>query len=403
VHLDIATLFAVTVFTMGLGGLLLLFAWLQARSTPALAWWGTAFLLFAPASALFGFRGLTSDVWSMQAANAVMLLGYGLMWTGARVFEGRKPLPLFIAAGPILWVAAFQVDTFAQQAGPRIALASILVGGYSLAFVRELWRGRHDGLVSRWPVMAIVAAHAVMFPIRMPYLTSISFPLRFPPVDTEISALLIFTPLLYAFALVFLLMALTKERAESNQRYAATMDPLTGIPNRRGLSERAERLIARSHQDRGPLTLLLFDLDRFKSINDRFGHRTGDTVLALFTRSAAQSLRPLDLLGRMGGEEFVALLPGVSTETATAVAERVRSNFEIAAGEVDGQPVAATVSVGVASTAQSAYDFDSLYAVADTALYRAKQKGRNRVEVDRPPQDAPDSRLQIMPAGAVPT
>ncbi len=133
--------------------------------------------------------------------------------------------------------------------------------------------------------------------------------------------------------------------------------------------------------------MLLFDLDRFKTINDRFGHRAGDAVLALFTRSALQSLRPLDLLGRIGGEEFVALLPGVNTETAITVAERVRTNFADAASEVHGHPVAATVSVGIASTTQGGYDFDALYAVADAALYRAKQKGRNRTEAGGPDPD----------------
>jgi diguanylate cyclase (GGDEF)-like protein len=403
VHLDIATLFAVTVFTMGLGGLLLLFAWLQARGTTALAWWGASFILFAASTWLFGSRGLIADVWSMQASGTLMMLAYGLLWTGARVFEGRQPMLPAVAAGAVGWFLAWQFDAFAQSLPARIALASCIVAGYSGLFVRELWLGRRDGLVSRWPVMAIAVVHAAIFPFRVPAVMSLPFPLGTPSPNVDISSLLIFTPLLYNFALVFLLMALTKERAESHQRHAATIDPLTGIPNRRGLSERAERLIARSRQESGPLTLLLFDLDRFKSINDRFGHRTGDAVLTLFTRSATESLRPLDLLGRMGGEEFVALLRGVSTDTAIAVAERVRSNFEIVAGEVDGLPVAATVSVGIAHTAQAGYDFDALYAIADAALYRAKQKGRNRVEAGRPVSDTQDARLQIMPAGAVTT
>lgn len=392
--LDISTLFAVTVFTTGLGGLLLLFAWLQARATTALAWWGAGFIVSAVSTALFGARGLVADVWSVQTSGALMMLAYALLWTGARVFEGRRPLLPAIAAGAIAWLVAWQFDGFAHSLPVRIALASCLVSGYSALFVRELWRGRRDGLVSRWPIMGIAIAHAVFFPIRIPTVMSLSFPLGMPAAHNGFTSLLIFTPLLYAFALVFLLMALTKERAELRQRYAATIDPLTGIPNRRGFSERAERLLARSGKDQSTATLLLFDLDQFKRINDRFGHRTGDAVLGLFTQSALHSLRPLDLLGRMGGEEFVALLPGVTTATAIAVAERVRHNFEIAASEFDGHPVAATVSIGIASTAQGHCDFDSLYAVADAALYRAKQKGRNRTETGWPlsgTADRPDT------------
>jgi diguanylate cyclase (GGDEF)-like protein len=402
VTLDIATLFAVTVFTTGLGGLLLLFAWLQARGTRALAWWGAAFIISSISTALFGSRGLVADFWSMQIAGTVMMLAYALLWTGARVFEGRRPVLPLIAGGAIVWLVAWQFDAFMHSLPARIALASCMVAGYSALFVRELWRGRHDGLVSRWPVMGIAIAHAVLFPIRVPAVMSLPFPIGTPSLNGNIPSLLIFTPLLYAFALVFLLMVLTKERAELRQRHAATIDPLTGIPNRRGFSERAERLLGRSRKDDDAATLLLFDLDQFKRINDRFGHRTGDAVLVLFTQTALNSLRPLDLLGRMGGEEFVALLPGVSTETAITVAERVRRNFEIAAVEFAGQPVAATVSIGIASTALGSHDFDALYAVADEALYRAKQKGRNRTECGWPLPDAAGKRPDTMPAGALP-
>lgn len=398
--LDIATLFAVTVFSMALGGTLLLFAWLQARSTVALAWWGAAFMVFAPATALFGGRGVISDVWSIQAANALMMFGYGLLWTGARVFERRTPMPLFIVAGAIVWLAACQIDAFMQSIPARLTLAFVLIVSYSFAFVYELWRGRDDGLVSRWPIMAIAIVHVVLFPVRAPAILTLPFPLTVPTYGAQTTSLLTFAPLLYSFALAFLLMALTKERAESHQRHAATIDPLTEIPNRRGFSEQAERLLARTEQERGAVTLLLFDLDRFKTINDRYGHRTGDAVLILFAKSAAQSLRPLDLFGRIGGEEFVVLLPGVTTETAVAVAERIRSNFMSAAIELDGKPVAATVSAGTASAAQSGYRFDALYAIADTALYRAKQNGRNRTETGGPSPEAVVQQMHAMPARA---
>jgi diguanylate cyclase (GGDEF)-like protein len=145
----------------------------------------------------------------------------------------------------------------------------------------------------------------------------------------------------------------------------------------------------------------VFDLDNFKNINDRFGHRTGDRVLTLFSDCATQSLRPLDLLGRMGGDEFVALLPGVTPEIATGIAERVRDAFAGAAQEVDGHPVAATVSIGIAAATQSGFDFDALYASADAALYRAKRNGRNRIEPGRLAPEAPPQRNErLMPLTA---
>ncbi len=382
--LDVATLFVVTVFIMGLGGSLLLFSWLQNRRNLALCWWGAAFLVFAPATALFGLRGAIADAWSIDLANALFMLSYGLLWSGARVFERRDPLLPFAAAGAILWLLACQVAGFQDSLLVRIVLASSIISTYSLLFIWELWQGRHENLISRWPTMGLAGLHTMLFLVRIPAATSMPFPMGTLPASTGAAALLIFAFLFHAFAMVFLLMALSKERAELEQKHAATVDPLTSLPNRRGFSERAERVVARCEPQATPLTLLLLDLDHFKTINDRFGHRVGDEVLILFGATASQSLRPLDLLGRIGGEEFVALLPDVAPDTALEIAERIRKAFAVAGRQVNGQPVAATVSIGTASAAKTGYDFEALYQSADAALYLAKQKGRNRVEMGRP-------------------
>lgn len=382
--LDIATLFVVTVFIMGLGGLLLLFSWLQNRSTKALGWWGLAFLIFAPSIALLGMRGVAPDLWSIQISNALNLAAYGLMWNGARTFEGREPLLPWAVAGAGLWLLACQFDVFLDSLLARIVLASGIAAAYSLLFIWELWQGRRDGLMSRWPTMALFGLLAALFLARMTAAESMPFPLGTLPASPNAAVFFVFTFLFFAFAAVFLLLALTKERAELNQRRAAAIDPLTGIPNRRGFSERADRIVARCQPDGTPLTLLLLDLDHFKTINDRFGHLVGDDVLVLFSETVAQSLRPLDLLGRIGGEEFVALLPDVMPDTAIEIAERIRKAFAAAACNIGRHPVAATVSIGTASAAKTGYDFDALYASADAALYLAKQKGRNRVERGRP-------------------
>ena len=383
--LDLGTLFVITVLMLGLGGLLLLFAWLQSRETKALAWWGCSFLLFAPAMALFGLRGQISDLWSIVICNTVYALAYGLLWTGARVFEERKPALVYAFAGAAIWLLACHFTAFMESLPARIFLGSTIVLTYCTLFVWELWQHRNDGLISRWPVIAIIGLHGLFFLVRIPVITSMPFPLGARSPDSWAAMVMFFGPLFYAMALAFLLMAMTKERAESNQRRAANLDPLTGIANRRGFTERADRVITRSKADQTPLTLLLFDLDNFKSINDKFGHRAGDHVLVVFSQTLAQTLRPLDLIGRVGGEEFVALLPTVSAETAFDIAERVRDAFADAAQNVDGYPVGGTVSIGTASAKQAGYDFDALYTVADAALYRAKQKGRNRIELGRPP------------------
>jgi diguanylate cyclase (GGDEF)-like protein len=124
---------------------------------------------------------------------------------------------------------------------------------------------------------------------------------------------------------------------------------------------------------------MIFDIDHFKSINDRFGHPAGDEVLKVFASVVVNSLRITDLCGRIGGEEFAALVP-CSIEEAVHAAERVREAFETCGIVVDDGPVVTTVSIGVAG-GPAGIDLDILLASADTALYQAKRSGRNRVEV----------------------
>ena len=122
----------------------------------------------------------------------------------------------------------------------------------------------------------------------------------------------------------------------------------------------------------------MFDPDHFKSINDRFGHSAGDEVLRLFARVTRASTRLNDIIGRFGGEEFIAIVPG-GIEVAQKIAERVRTAFENAGAVIESQPIAATVSIGATASYDATMPIDALIAKADAALYRAKHDGRNRV------------------------
>jgi diguanylate cyclase (GGDEF)-like protein len=161
---------------------------------------------------------------------------------------------------------------------------------------------------------------------------------------------------------------------------AVLIDPLTGVANRRGFFETGERLLKRARFARQPAALVMFDLDRFKSINDRYGHHIGDEVLTAFSRLVSSQLRPNDLFGRIGGEEFASLLPETGHHDATRLAERVRSAVEISSHAVGHDTIDLTVSVGVATAGKECSDLTALMDSADKALYRAKTLGRNRVE-----------------------
>ena len=167
-----------------------------------------------------------------------------------------------------------------------------------------------------------------------------------------------------------------KEANEKVEKLART-DPLTGLANRRTLRETMQREIARAARLKEHLSLVIADLDHFKSINDQYGHTTGDHVLAGVAAAFQSHLRPYDLAARYGGEEFVLLLPATSTEGAMVVAERMRK--AVADMNLPDCPHQITMSLGVATwiTRETPEQF---VARADAALYSAKHAGRNRVE-----------------------
>lgn len=168
-------------------------------------------------------------------------------------------------------------------------------------------------------------------------------------------------------------------RAKRELEILATTDDLTGIPNRRHVTVEADRLMARLRRHHHFVSVLVFDLDRFKHINDTYGHVAGDRVLEAFARCAAAQLRTEDLFGRLGGEEFLAVLPETEKEEAMAVAERIRQSVAELRFEGLGETYGVTVSIGVETDRADRAGFATLLKGADTALYEAKRAGRNRV------------------------
>jgi diguanylate cyclase (GGDEF)-like protein len=180
----------------------------------------------------------------------------------------------------------------------------------------------------------------------------------------------------------FLLMHI--DRADIAARRLATIDPLTGVYNRRTFLELADRELARCGRTGTDLAVIMLDIDHFKRVNDSFGHITGDETLRRFVALAQSCLRRADLVVRYGGEEFCVLLPEVPLDEATALAERIRSSVAKGPLVIDSPMGAAivpiTVSAGVAALQHAdGGNIDHLLRRADTALYEAKEKGRNRV------------------------
>lgn len=163
-----------------------------------------------------------------------------------------------------------------------------------------------------------------------------------------------------------------------------TQDPLTDALNRRAFVTELEKEVGYARRHNEPLSLLMFDVDHFKQINDRFGHIAGDRVLRAIAARVREVKRKEDAFARFGGEEFVILLRATDAKRAYATAERVRVAVESLEVEVDGYPVNCTISVGAATLGEGADSAEGLVNLADKRLYRAKDLGRNRTESGRP-------------------
>ncbi len=379
--LDVNTVFMVTIYVEAILGLLLLFAWIQNSAIHAVAWWGFAHLMRTASVVIFGMLGSIPDVFSIDLANTLLLTSYGMTWTGARLFDGRKARPLGLVAGAALWLVVCRLPGIFELVDMRVLISSGIVTAYTWLTAYEFWNGRKEPLVSRWPAIFLLFSHGALFLLRTPLARLLPWSPTNDIFDSVWLTALSLEALLFTIAIAFVLLAMAKERIEFRHKTAAMIDPLTGIANRRAFLHDGLRMMQRQAVELRPTAVLLIDLDHFKSINDRFGHAIGDRVLQVFAESASTSLRKTDLLGRLGGEEFAAVLYDVDRERALLAGERLRSAFAAAAYEVDGRPVAATVSIGVVASKEPSFDVAVLLAQADQALYRAKERGRNRVEI----------------------
>lgn len=373
--LDISTLYLVaTLLAALLGGMLMYFG--KKENIPALDWWGYAYLLGATAVTLWAVASPALPDTLALALDALGLIACGMVWNAARVFHGRKPNWPGLFIGALAWLAL--IVSISPHAVPlRMTVGAGIVAIYAVLTAAELGSERRKSMQRRWPAIVVPLLHGgvLMLPILLADLLT-------PPEQTATSNIwvTIFAVelVLYAVGTVFVIFMLVSERTVRAHKTAASIDPLTGLFNRRGFTEATTRMIQREADAGRPVTVMIFDIDYFKSINDRFGHPAGDELLKLFATLITSSLRMTDLSGRIGGEEFAALLP-CSMEEALVAAERVRDSFENCGIVVDDEPIATTVSIGVAG-GPARTELDVLLAAADTALYQAKRGGRNRVE-----------------------
>jgi diguanylate cyclase (GGDEF)-like protein len=374
---SLSTLSAIAVFTPALAGCLLLLSWLQHQRVTAPALWGSGFVTASVATTLIIFlRGTIPNFWSIVVGNALLAAAYGILWCGARKFDGKDiSIPLALL-GVLIWIVACSVGPIYARPEARATVMAAIGIVYTLLAFFELWCGRGDN-VWRWPIMVLLLVHTAAIPIHIPLAGALTHP---DPADLDLFTFSIFEGAFICISVAYLLGGLVKDRIATVYQRASLTDPLTGVTNRRGFLQRGERMLMRARFAREPTALVMFDLDQFKRINDGYGHHVGDEVLAAFCKVATTHLRRNDLFGRIGGEEFASLLPVTGLEDAVWLADRTRVAVEATSYLVGEHSIHATVSVGVAFSNDATADLTGLLKAADEALYRAKKAGRNRVE-----------------------
>jgi diguanylate cyclase (GGDEF)-like protein len=381
VLLDLRTIYLAGAITALILGFVQLAAYATGRFERWPLWWGLSNLLLGLGFIGVGLRDIIPDIVSIPLANTLSWIGYLLVLFGVRSFAGQPArLPLYVLAVAAAAIPLFlwnEPDGFVR----RVVLVSVLVMACDALLVREgllLWR--RERLVSGAILAALFAPTVALFALRGWLAVTGELGAELFPAENTNQW---FTVTGTAFVLLRsgALLLLAAERSRNTLVTIAQHDPLTGAMNRSGLERAMAQIAADAGKRPGRLTLLLIDIDHFKSLNDTHGHAAGDRILQLFAEAARSELRASDILARHGGDEFVAVLPHMTTKDAVRVANRIRAAFGRALANWDSVALQPTLSIGVAEGDAAGDELEALLEYADEALYRSKRLGRDRVQV----------------------
>lgn len=382
--LDIHTILMMfAVLSLTLAGVLTLASLHAGVMSQAIRQWGLASLCisfgFFPAyffrAPAFGYD------WTVVLGTALVFVGIGLQYQGIRSFLGKPAHGMQVAA---LVVAGTTVTFWLTLPYPDLALRalinSLLLALASLACAQMLLvRVEAPVRAAHWFTGAAFAIQALVLLLRASKIAlepAGSYTLY---GNSPTNALALFLGSVIQLCVTFGFVLMVNHRLIAHVQNIASRDLLTDAYTRRRLEEAAQQFLAHCARTGDKLTLMMIDVDHFKSVNDRFGHPVGDQVLRRLAGIAQRSIRTDDYFARYGGEEFCILLLSTTEQEAMVLAERLREACATSSFDVAGQAVKSTVSIGVADTLCASMDWQQLVSAADQALYQAKRQGRNRV------------------------
>lgn len=312
---------------------------------------------------------------------ALIGVGLSLYLNGIQAFVGKIPdhrIPI------ALFTLLVTIDVFfvvlQQDLRISVALGSLVFAGIYFASAR-LTFSRDEGIIGNlfWIASSLFLLMA-LFMLGRSYAVIKADTAVFDQFATwPVNAYTFMLGAVSQFFISSLFVLMLSYRLNQNLESIATIDGLTGILNRRGLEDSAFKMQGICKRINLTMSVLLIDMDHFKKVNDKHGHLFGDDVLRHLTKVVAEILRSGDVLGRYGGEEFCVFLPNTSENDAEGLAERIRIGIEESLHTINQKNIKGTVSIGVADSIRAGYDFKGIVAAADSALYAAKNGGRNRV------------------------
>jgi diguanylate cyclase (GGDEF)-like protein len=354
------------------------------RDYPAALWpsirlWILGTVLQSTAWVLYDLRDSAPDWLTLVGGNALLSFAYAKHIQAVRAYVGRPNNRLLIFA-PVVATALLEIlfTYLAPSMRWRTVSVSAVFCAQMICAVVALLAWNQPRRRSYVLTAAAFIALAAVLILRVAYealsATASSSALAAIGMQAVVFGFAAFFPTVATLGFVMM----CSDRLHQELERQATVDSLTGISNRRTLGELAARAIAAAHRHRRSLALLLLDADHFKRVNDVYGHEVGDEALQLIAATLQFELRSEDLLGRLGGEEFVVVLPEADEAAARIGAERLRQAVEAAEFSAQHRRIPLRVSIGVAIV-DDGDDFASMLRRADQAMYAAKRAGRNRV------------------------
>jgi diguanylate cyclase (GGDEF)-like protein len=377
--LDPHTLLLAVLLVVSLMGAACVPIWLQDRSQKIVLWMTAACMSFC-----LGMIGRVALPFlpAIALGNALVLLSYGMAWSGCRSLRLRPPRQELIGVPAAVWLLLCLLPTFRDNIDLRIITSGLMILAALFVTMREIClMGPGARIIRAW-LLLLFGFQAVTTLWR-----TVPLLLHLHTGNTSFGAMPGIVPvmigaLVFTILLAFGLIALSKELSDTHHRQAARSDFMTGVANRRHFEESLQLHFDRATRNGRDLSLMMVDADDFKGYNDLYGHPAGDTCLRALSAVFLATCRPDDLVSRYGGEEFAVLLPNTSARAAHAVANRLLTAVrDLRLKHAKRPNGVVTVSIGIASLPPGADQMtaSNLLEAADRALYRAKKEGRDRI------------------------